>query len=80
VIPFYRTPILDISILPLPRLMATVEPKRPTRELKAFATFPSSPNPRITSTLSQAAGLALGFEKDQNVILANWTHVRLVAG
>jgi hypothetical protein len=49
--------------------MATVGPKRPTRELKAVATFPPSPNPK--NTLSEAAGLALGFEKNQDVVLAN---------
>jgi hypothetical protein len=60
--------------------MATVGPKRPTRELKAVATFPPSPNPKNIRTLSEAAGLALGFEKNQDVVLANWTHMGLVAG
>ncbi|KAL2162355.1 hypothetical protein VTH06DRAFT_7268 [Thermothelomyces fergusii] len=71
-IPFYRTPILDISILQSPPLPATVGPNQPTRELRAFATFPSSPSPRITrKSLSEAAGLALGFEKNKDVVLAN---------
>ncbi len=47
-IPFYRTPVLDISIPPSPQLMATVGPNRPTRQLQVVATFPSSPNPQKT--------------------------------
>jgi hypothetical protein len=80
VIPFYRTPIHDISILPSPQLVATVGPHRPTREPNAVASFPSSPIPKHTRALPEAAGLALGFEKNQDVVLANWTQVVLVAG
>ena len=80
-IPFYRTPVLDISIPPSPQLMATVWPNRPTRQLQGVATFPSSPNSPNNRSLSQAAGLALGFQENQDVVLANWTHgARLVAG
>lgn len=38
------------------------------------------PTSKSTPTLSQAAGLTLGFEKNQDVVLANWTNVELVAG
>lgn len=80
-IPFYRTPVLDISIRPSPQLMATVWPNRPTRQLQGAATFPSSPNSPNSRSLSQAAGLALGFQENQDVVLANWTHgTRLAAG
>jgi hypothetical protein len=49
-----------------------VSPKRSTKELKVVAISPIIRPRKHRNFLSETAGLALGFEKNKNIILADW--------